>query len=144
MPPPPRVCPIVLTSGIAVTRFSDRHVDHGPDVDPVTREAYSREVVSFGFWVGDDSFPHPAFYSYTAPEPDGLVQEPLQPASARWTESGTGHLAVLTYDDARRRPDPRSTVLDFYDSAFRAGAGRAGWDLTREAAVHGASDPFAP
>jgi hypothetical protein len=128
---------------IAVTRFSDRHIDQGPDVDPVTREAYSREVVSFGFWFGDESFPHAAFYSYTAPEPAGLVDEPLQPASARWTASGTGHLAVLTYDDARSRSDPRAAVLGFYDSAFRAGAGRAGWNLTREAAVHGASDPCA-
>jgi hypothetical protein len=128
---------------IAVTRFSDRHVDPGPDVDPVNREAYSREVVSFGFWAGDAAFPEAAFYSYTAPEPADLVQDPLSPASARWTESGTGHLAVLGYDDARREPDLKSAVLDFYDSAFRAGAGRAGWDLTREAAVHGASDPYA-
>jgi hypothetical protein len=128
---------------IAVTRFSDRHVDPGPDVDPVTREAYSREVISFGFWVGDVSFPEPAFYSYTAPEPPGLVEEPLRPASARWTERGAGHLAVLTYDDARRQPDPRSAVLGFYDSAFRAGAGRAGWDLAREAVVTGGTDPYA-
>jgi hypothetical protein len=128
---------------IAVTRFSDRHVDQRPDVDPVTREAYSREVVSFGFWFGDDSFPDPAFYSYTAPEPADLVREPLQPGGARWTERGTGHLAVLTYDDARRRPDPRSAVLGFYESAFRAGAGRAGWDLIREAATHGGTDPYA-
>jgi hypothetical protein len=113
----------------------DRHVDPGPDVDPVTREAQSREAVSFGFWSGDDSFPDPAFYSYTAPEPADLVREPLQPASARWTERGTGHLAVLTYDDARRRPDPRVAVLGFYDSAFRAGAGLAGWDLAREAVI---------
>jgi hypothetical protein len=128
---------------IAVTRFSDRHIDPGPDVDPVDREAYSREVVSFGFWFGDGSFPEPAFYSYTAPEPADLIREPLRPATARWTESGTGHLAVLTYDDARRAADPRGAVLDFFDSAFRAGAGRAGWDLEREAAVHGASDPYA-
>jgi hypothetical protein len=120
---------------IAVTRFSDRHVDPGPDVDPVSREAYSREVVSFGFWAGDDSFPDAAFYSYTAPEPTGLVREPLQPASARWTQRGSGHLAVLTYDDVRRQADPRSAVLGFYDSAFRAGASRAGWDLTRETVV---------
>jgi hypothetical protein len=128
---------------IAVTRFSDRHVDLGPDADPVNREAYSREVVSFGFWFGDDSFPEPAFYSYTAPEPAELIREPLRPARARWIDYGAGHLAVLTYDDARRESDPRAAALDFFDSAFHAGAGRAGWDLTREAAVHGASDPYA-
>jgi hypothetical protein len=127
---------------IAVTRFSDRHVDHGPDVDPVTREAYSREVISFGFWFGDDDFPEPAFYSYTAPEPARLADEPLQPDSARWAERGTGHLAVLTYDDARRLPDPSSAVLQFYESAFRAGADRAGWDRTRETSVNGSTDPY--
>jgi hypothetical protein len=59
------------TFDIAVTRFSDRHVDHSPDTDPITREAYSREVISFGFWFGDEKFTEPAFYSYTAPEPEG-------------------------------------------------------------------------
>jgi Family of unknown function (DUF5996) len=131
------------TFDIAVTRFSDRHVDPGPQTDPVTREAYSREVVSFGFWFGDESFPEPAFYSYTAPEPPGLADEPLVPQDARWTERRGSHLAVLTYDDARRQPDPRATVLAFLESAFRAGAARAGWDLTRDASVHGITDPHA-
>jgi hypothetical protein len=58
-------------------RFSDRHLDQPPEIDPVTREAYSREVISFGFWFGDDSFPEPAFYAYTAPEPTGLAGQPL-------------------------------------------------------------------
>jgi hypothetical protein len=71
------------------------------------------------------------------------VREPLQPAEAHWSERATGHLAVLTYDDARRQPDPRAAVLGFYDSAFRAGAGRAGWDLAREAAIDGGTDPYA-
>lgn len=57
------------TFDIAHTRFSERQIDQTPQIDPVTREAYSREVVSFGFWFGDDSFAEPAFYSYTAPEP---------------------------------------------------------------------------
>ena len=55
------------TFDIAHTRFSDRHVDQPPTADPVTREAYAREVISFGFWFGDDRFPEPAFYAYTAP-----------------------------------------------------------------------------
>ncbi|CAM5563188.1 hypothetical protein SCALM49S_09167 [Streptomyces californicus] len=76
------------TFDLAVTRFSDRHVAQGRSVDPVTREAYSREVISSGFWFGDErSYPEPAFYSYTAPEPDGLQRQPLEPAAARWTES---------------------------------------------------------
>ncbi len=58
--------------------------------DPVTREAYSHEVISFGFWPGDRNLREPAFYSYAAPEPDGLTDQPLRPESASWTlEGGT-------------------------------------------------------
>jgi uncharacterized protein DUF5996 len=132
------------TFDIAVTRFSDRHVDPGADADSVTREAYSREVISAGFWFGDDEFREAAFYSYTAPEPAGLPDEPLRPEAARWLERRGSHLAVLTYSDARRHPDPCAAVLDFYDSAFRAGARRAGWDLVPNASPGGVTDPHAP
>lgn len=131
------------TFDIAVTRFSDRHVEQRPDADSVTREAYSREVVSSGFWFGDDEFREAAFYSYTAPEPAGLADEPLRPAGARWVERRGSHLAVLTYDDARRQPDPSAAVLDFYETAFRAGATRAGWDLDRDASPGGVTDAHA-
>ncbi len=117
------------TFDIAVTRFSDRRADLPETADAVTREAYSHEVISSGFWFGDATVPEPAFYSYTAPEPDGLTDEPLEPAAARWTDSRGSHLALLTYDDARATADPWGTVLDFYESAYRAGARRAGWDL---------------
>lgn len=131
------------TFDLALTRFSDRRIDQPRSVDPVTREAYSREVISSGFWFGDDNFPAPAFYSYTAPEPAGLIDEPLQPAAARWVEQRGGHLAVLPYDDARAQGDPRVAVLEFYDSAYRAGAKRAGWDVDREGSPHGVTDPAA-
>jgi hypothetical protein len=80
------------TLDIAHTRFSDRHVDQPATADPVTREAYSREVISFGFWFGDDRFAEPAFYAYTAPEPAGLAEEPLQPATAWWDPRAGSHL----------------------------------------------------
>jgi hypothetical protein len=129
------------TFDIAVTRFSDRHVDQPPEVDPVTREAYSREVVSFGFWFGDDSFPEPAFYSYTAPEPGGLAQDALRPEGAVWVPRGTSHLAVLRYDDARAAPDPRRSILEFFERAYQAGAGRAGWPVEALACPGGVTDP---
>ena len=110
------------TFDIAHTRFADRHVDQPSTADSVTREAYSREVISFGFWVGDDRIGEPAFYAYTAPEPDGLASEPLQPGIAWWDPRDGSHLAVLRYDDARASDDPRATVLDFYESAYQAGA----------------------
>lgn len=129
------------TFDLAVTRFSDRVVEM-PHADPVTREAYSREVVSFGFWFGDASFPEPAFYSYTAPEPPGLATEPLVPAEAGWRERNGSSLAVLRYDDVRLLPDPRPVVLGFYESAYRAGATLAGWDVEGLACVGGVTDPF--
>jgi hypothetical protein len=127
------------TFDIAVTRFSDREVVLPATADAVTREAYSRELISFGFWFGDDSFPEPAFYSYTAPEPDGLASEPLRPAGAEWLARDTGHLAVYRYEDARAAGDVRAPVLAFYDSAYRAGATRAGWDIARYRAPGGAT-----
>ena len=117
------------TMDIAVTRFSDRPADLPDGVDPVTREAYSHEVISAGFWFGDEEFGEPAFYSYTAPEPAGLTEEPLSPAEAVWAPRGSSHLALLRYDDARACADPRATVLEFLESAYLAGARRAGWDI---------------
>ena len=119
------------TFDLAVTRFSDRLVPQPPGADPVTREAYSHEVISAGFWFGDDNVPEPTFYAYAAPEPAGLADEPLRPQAARWIESRGAHLAVLPYDAVRTERDPRATALDFYESAYVAAATRAGWDLDR-------------
>ena len=130
------------TFDIAHTRFSDRQVDQPSTADPVTREAYSREVISFGFWFGDDRFPAPAFCAYTAPEPAGLAEEPLQPAAAWWDPRNGSHLAVLRYDDARAPSDPRGSVLGLYESAYQAGARLAGWDIGRLASLGGITDPW--
>ncbi|MGI5404718.1 DUF5996 family protein [Streptomyces sp. CA-135486] len=129
------------TFDIAHSRFSERRIDQPPQVDPVTREAYSRELIGFGFWFGDDTFVEPAFYSYTAPEPAALAAEPLTPASAHWVARNTGHLAVLPFDAARAESDPRAAVLAFYESAYQAGAVRAGWDIAGLASPGGITDP---
>ncbi|MFI6444192.1 DUF5996 family protein [Kitasatospora sp. NPDC050543] len=127
---------------IAHSRFSGRSVDQSPQIDPVTREAYSRELISFGFWFGDASLGEPAFYSYTAPEPAQLAEEPLTPSSARWVARNAAHLAVLPYDAARAQADPRAAVLAFYESAYQAGAVRAGWDVAGFACPGGVTDPL--
>jgi hypothetical protein len=115
---------------LAHSRYSGRPAPARPDADAVTVEAYSHEVIAFGFWPGDSRrTPYPAFYSYTAPEPGGLAAQPLEPAAAQWADTGNGHLAVLAYDKVRAAPDPQQTLLAFYESAYLAGAGRAGWDL---------------
>jgi hypothetical protein len=114
---------------LALTRFSGRSAPVSESADPVGREAYSQEVISFGFWAGDRTVRRPAFYSYTAPEPDGLNEEPLRPAAARWASPyGSSRFALLDYDDVLGAPDPRRALLDFLESAYEAGARRAGWD----------------
>ena len=112
---------------LAVTRFSGRPAPtHGND--PVSDEAYSHEVISFGFWAGDDNVGDAAYYSYTAPEPEGLREQPL-PVGA-WTEAGSGSLALLPYETVRTAADPRATLLAFCQGAYEAGARLARWDTT--------------
>ena len=112
---------------LAVTRFSGKQVSLPEDTDPVTREAYSHEVISFGFWPGDQNVREPAFYSYTAPDPDGLTEHPLSPEGGNWLpEGGT---ALLTYEEVRNSSSPTKTLLEFMESAYQAGAKSAGWDI---------------
>ncbi len=111
---------------LAVTRFSGR-----PALDPpaqrVSREAYSHEVCSAGFWFGDDDLPEPAFYCYAFPAPDRLSAQPL-PKPARWVEAGGAPQARLLYEEWRKLPDPRAALLDFLEGAYGAVAGLADWD----------------
>ena len=111
---------------LAVTRFSGRPAPP-IDADAVTREAYSQEVISFGLWAGDDNIPDASYYSYTAPEPDGLRDQPLP--VGEWVVSGNGSLAILPYEVVRTAADPRRTLLAFLQGAYEAGARLAGWEL---------------
>jgi hypothetical protein len=114
---------------LAVTRFGGRPAPAMPEADPVTREAYSHELVSFGFWAGDANVREPTYYSYTAPEPPGLREQPLRPEEAFWVEQGTGSLALLRYEAVRASADPKAALLQFLESAYQAGAGLSGWDV---------------
>jgi len=111
---------------LAVTRFSGRRATLAPDTDPVTREAYSHEVISCGFWPGDRRFRYPAFYSYTAPAPAALNQETVRPSAAYWDKQ-LGEF-ILKYDDARAAESPEQAILDFCQSTYEAGAKLAQWD----------------
>jgi uncharacterized protein DUF5996 len=113
---------------LAVTRFSGGRAPAMPTADAVTQEAYSHELVSFGFWAGDQNVREPAYYSYTAPEPAGLREQPLRPDQARWIEQGQSSLALLPYEVVREAADPRATLLAFLESAYQAGADASGWD----------------
>lgn len=114
---------------LAVTRFSGRRAPERPEADSVTREAYSHEVISFGFWAGDAKLRAPAFYSYTAPEPAGLADQPLRPGGAYWNAANGSSMALLMYDDMRQMESPKTTLLDFLESAYQAGARLADWDV---------------
>jgi hypothetical protein len=114
---------------LATGRFSGKRAAAAPGTDAVTAEAYSHEIISFGFWAGDRTNPFPAYYSYTAPEPTGFREQALRPETAEWITLGVGSLAILRYDNVRNSSDPKATVLEFLQSAFEAGASLAGWDL---------------
>jgi hypothetical protein len=111
---------------LAVSRFSGRRAPERVGADTITREAYSHEVISGGFWPGGTGVEGPAFYSYAAPEPPGFSAAPVRPAAAFYHRELKEYL--LMYDDARRAPDPRAAVLDFLQSTYEAGAELGRWD----------------
>jgi Family of unknown function (DUF5996) len=113
---------------LAVARFGGSRARPLPEADPVTQEAYSHQLVSFGFWAGDQNVREPSYYSYAAPEPPGLRDRPLRPDDAFWAEQGAGSLARLPYEAVRTVADPRAALLAFLESAYEAGADALGWD----------------
>ncbi len=111
---------------LAVTRFSGRSAPERPGADPVTREAYSHEVISAGFWPGNGGFGEAAFYCYAAPAPEGLAAAKVQPAAAYYDQKLNEFL--LKYNDVRREASPDEAVLAFLESSYAAAANLAGWD----------------
>ena len=111
---------------LAVTRFSGRPAPVREGADVITREAYSHEVSSVGFWPGDSRLPLPAFYSYAAPEPPGFSQALVMPPSTYYHRELGGF--YLHYDDVRSAGDPRVTLLDFCQSTYEAAAKAGQWD----------------
>jgi len=115
---------------LAVTRFSGRTAPRHPGgvpvlPDAVTREAYSHEVSSAGFWPGNDAFPHAAFYSYAYPEPAGFRDRPVTP-DARF-DRVLGEF-ILPYEAVRDAADPEALLLDFLSTTYAAAADTGGWD----------------
>jgi hypothetical protein len=111
---------------LAVTRFSGRRAPERPDADPITREAYSHEVISAGWWPGGGDVPNPAFYAYAAPEPPGFAEARIRPEKAFYHPQM--HEFLLMYDDARNSASPNSDVLAFLQSTYDAGANLGKWN----------------
>ncbi len=127
---------------LAVTRFSGRpaplHPGGVPGLpDAVTREAYSHEVSSAGFWPGSDASPHAAFYSYAYPTPAGFSAARIDPPEAAWAETMGEWL--LPYDTVRSAADPEAMLMRFLQSTYRAAADLGHWsaDLDCELGVPG-------
>ena len=116
---------------LAVTRFSGREAPPHPGGIPhlpdwVTREAYSHEVSSCGFWPGGGAIPYPAFYSYAYPEPPGFAAAAVRPREAFYSTDLREF--VLAYDVVRRSARPDDTLLDFLQTTYEAAADLAKWD----------------
>jgi hypothetical protein len=111
---------------LAVTRFSGRPAPERPGADRITKEAYSHEVSSVGWWPGGGDIASPMFYSYAAPEPAGFKESPARPAKAFYSTQLNEFL--LGYDDVRTAADPRAALLDFCQSTYEAAANLAKWD----------------
>jgi hypothetical protein len=111
---------------LAVTRFSGRRAPERENADPITRDAYSHEVISAGFWPGGGEVKGAAFYAYAAPEPAGFPNAPVRPKSAFY--SPTLKEFLVMYDDVRTSPSPRGTLLEFLQTTYDAGADLGKWD----------------
>lgn len=111
---------------LAVSRFSGRRAPVRPDADAVTREAYSHEVCSVGFWPGSGTVQDAAFYSYAAPAPKGFEETRPRPEAARY-DNQLGEF-ILMYEDVRKSASPSATLLDFCQSTYEAGANLGNWD----------------
>lgn len=115
---------------LAVARLNGKRGPVFPaDASSVEKDAYSHQVVSAGFWAGDDKVRIPAFYSYTYPSPDGLEKERIEPRDALWDSSSGSPMAFLPYDVVREAKDPVKTLTSFLETTYEAGARLAGWDM---------------
>ena len=109
-----------------VTRFSGRAAPPNPKADAITREAYSHEVSSCGFWPGGEGVEEPAFYCYAFPEPDGFSTATVGPATAFYHRD-LGQF-ILPYEAVRTSASPDATLLEFLQSTYEAAANLAKWD----------------
>jgi uncharacterized protein DUF5996 len=111
---------------LALTRFNGRRAAQAPDADALTREAYSHEVISHGFWPGSGSVAEPAFYAYAAPEPEGFREAKIRPAAARYNTEFSNY--ILPYEAVRTAASPEDELRSFLESTYAEAARLAGWN----------------
>jgi hypothetical protein len=111
---------------LAVTRFSGRRAPERPGADAMTRESYSHEVISHGFWPGSGPAPEPMFYAYAAPEPAGFKNAAVQPAAAFYSTDFSEFF--LPYESVRTAKSPEDDLTAFLASSYSAGADLGKWN----------------
>jgi hypothetical protein len=109
---------------LAITRFSGRRAPERPGADSMTKEAYSHEVSSVGFWPGA-GVGEPAFYSYAVPEPEGFSAVTVRPKAAHYNQQL--HEFILMYEQVRNAESPTAALLEFCESTYRAAADLGRW-----------------
>lgn len=114
------------TLDIRDVRYNGKPASPGANADYIRRNAVNEELVEVGWWSGNTAYPKPAFYSFTYPQPEGIENAKIRPPGARW-DSTMGEF-ILDYDDLRGSKDPDGELLSFFESSYKAGAERAGWD----------------
>jgi hypothetical protein len=143
-----KVSPVHLFWGsfdLAVTRFSGRRAPPHPGgipglPDEVTREAYSHEVSSAGFWPGGGGTNFPAFYSYAYPAPKGFADAQPTPDEA-YFDQRLGEF-ILPYEAVRKSSEPEAMLIAFLQSTYSAAADLGGWD--RQALECPIGEPLRP
>ena len=110
----------------SATRYNGKPASPGEKADYIRRNAMNEELIEVGWWSGIAAYPKPAFYSFTYPQPKGIEHTKVSPASSGW-ESAMGEF-LFDYDDLRKSKDPDGDLLSFFESTYKAGAERAGWD----------------
>lgn len=113
---------------LAVTRFSGRRAPLRPGADAMTREAYSHEVSSVGFWPGGSGIDNAAFYSYAAPAPEGFKEAHVGPKGS-YHHEGLGEF-ILMYDVVRMSPSPTAALMEFCQTTYEAAARLRKWDIS--------------
>jgi hypothetical protein len=114
------------SADLAVTRFSGRRAPARPGADAITRESYSHEVISHGFWPGSGAVQEPAFYAYAAPEPEGFRDIRARPSAAYYNQEMSEF--ILPYEAVRTAASPADELTAFMESTYDAAADLATWD----------------
>ena len=112
---------------LAVTRFSGRPAPLRPGADLLTRESYSHEVISHGFWPGSGAIQESAFYAYAAPEPSGFKDAAIEPRGVTFYSKELS-IFILPYEAVRNSSSPEVDLTAFLESTYNVGADLGKWD----------------